>query len=400
MGTRYRVYFTPKTNLETYGDEVEVSEWVRSNLGEITRSIDSAEYSIGVFTYADLTLVLDNSEGVFNDPNDSRSMFKYSRDLCKVRINYTDDDGTTLTFRGLIADEATRVLAKEDDIELTVLGRDSVLRKAQVASGTVTNGMTFLQAMNAILNSQEITRVLGFNAANINPSYNGTVDDGSKFAKKSKKDAIDELLVASNSIMLLDHDDNIVVRSRAHKTDKDPLYLYGKGDLHGRENITDVDGYNTGRHRVFNSIKVNDTEVTDETSKNEYGLRTKEATPAWITNSVTETAVANALLSEFKHPKIEVKVQIATKLAKGYDLLDRVSVDYPLVRTKSGQFFPVSGVTVSGDVNSPVPYVSGSVVIDPNIAFKIIEISENPQSFLTTLLLRQVGTGTSDGTFT
>jgi hypothetical protein len=399
MGTRYRVYLTPKASVEEYGDEIEISEWVRASLGEIRRSIDSADYSIGVFTYADLALKCDNSEGLFNDPNDSRSFFKFSRDLAKIRINFTNDAGTTITFRGLIADEATRVIAADDDIEFKVLGRDSVLRKAQVQAGTVSTGMTFQQAFNAVLNSQEITRVLGFNAANISLSYNGTVDDGSKFSKKTKKVAIDELLLASNSIMLLDYNDNIIVRSRGHRTDKDPLLLYGKGDLYGRENIAGLEDFNTGLHRVFNSIKVNDSEFTDPLAS-VRGVRRKEVSLDWITNADTAETIAENLVEEFKNPKTEVRVELHTDLAKAYDLLDLVSVDYPLVRTKSGRFFPVAGVTVSGDADSPVPYVSGSIVIDPNTAFKIIEIVENPQTFLTSLLLRQVGTGTSDGTFT
>ncbi len=399
MATRYRVYLTPRVSLEEYGDEIEISEWVTANLGTVTRSIDSTDYRIGVFTYSDLNLVCENSSGRFNDFNDSRSLFPYSRDQAKVRVVYEDDDGTTITFRGVIADAATRIIPREDEIEFQVLGRDSVLRQAQVAAGTVTTGMTFEQALNAILNSQEVTRVLGFDAANINPDYNGTVGDGSKFDKKSKKDAVNELLLASNSIMLLDEDDNIIITSRTHDTTKDPLELFGPGDLHGRENITDLPEYNTGLHRVFNSIKINETEETDETSRATYGLRKKEDSFDWVTDTAVEEAIASALVDEFKNQKTELSVEVPTFLAKDYDLLDRVSIDYPLIRRPSGEFFPISGITVSGDETAPTPFISGSVVIDPNVAFKIIEIAEDPKTFMTVLKLRQIGTGASDGFF-
>lgn len=399
MSTRYRVYLTPKTNLETYGDEIEISDYVLSNIGSINRSVDSSDYNIGIFTYSDVKLTCDNNKGLFNDQNDSRSLFPYTRDLAKVRVVYENDDGDTITFRGLIADEATRVIPTSDDVEFKVLGRDSCLRKSQITDGTITDGMTFSSAMNAILNSQEITRVLGFDAGNINPAYDGTIDLGSKFDGKNKKDAINELLVASNSIMVLDGSDNMIVKSRAHDTDTDPLYLFGPGDLSGRENITDLPEFNTGLHRVFNSIKVNDTETKDATSIATYGARKKSVTFDWITSTVTEGLIGAALLAEFKNLKTELKVELPTKVAKDYVLLDRVSLDYPLIKRIAGTFFPISGITLSGDADSPTPHIYGSVVIDPNTAFKIIEIEESVSEFMTTLKLRQIGTGTSDGTF-
>lgn len=400
-GTRYRVYLTPKVNLETYGDEIEISDYVRvDNVGQIVRSIDSSDYDIGVFTYADITLSCHNAKGLFNDPNDSRSLFIYSRDLAKIRVVFERENASSITFRGLIADEASRVIPETDDIEFKVLGRDSALRKAQVPSGTVTDGMTFTQALNAVLNSQEVTRVLGFDAGNIMPAYDGTVGSGAEFNGRSKKDAVDELLLAANSIMLLDEDDFMVVQSRAHDSLKEPLQLYGPGDLRGRENVVSLPEYNIGLNRVFNSVKVNNTVISDVTSVNTYGLRRKEISLNWITDPVVEAAIAQALVSEFRYPKIELQVEIATSIAKDYGLLDRVSLDYPLLIQPSGSRLPISGFAISGDEDTPTPYFSGSIVIDPNVAFKIIEISEDPNSFNTVLKLRQTGTGTSDGSFT
>ncbi len=400
MSRRYRVYLTPKVSLEEYGTEIEISNWVLASIGAITKTIDSSDFNVAVFTFSDIKITCDNSRGLFNDQNDSRSYFTYSRDLAKVRIVYHGADGQTTTFRGLIADEATRNSPTDDNIEFRILGRDACLLKAQVPTGVISNGMTYENALNTILNSQEITRVLGFDAANINPAYNGTIDDGSKFNLMNKKTAVAELLGASNSVMVLDSDDNMIVKSRAHDTEKDPLLLYGPGDLHGRENITDLMDYNTGLHRVFNSIKVGTVETTDSASMATYGARKKTVSFDWMTNTAEMGLVGAALLAEFKNLKTECQVEIPTKLAKDYDLLDRVSIDYPLIKRKAGAFFPISGITVSGDADAPTPHISGSVVIDPNTAFKIIEISEDPGTFLTKLKLRQIGTGTSDGTFT
>lgn len=401
MSVRYRAYLTPRVNLEEYGVEIDVSNYVRGdNIGSITRSIDSSEYNIGVFTYNDMKIVMDNSKGLFNDENDSRSMFPYSRDQAKVRIVFDADEGdTSTTFRGMIADESTRLDPTTDDISFRLVGRDSVLNKSRVASGTVTDGMTFQNALIAILNSSEITRVLGFDAGNIDVDYNGVVDVASAFTGKTKKEAVNELLAASNSVMLLDEDDNMIVRSRDEDTVNEPLVLYGPGDIHQRENITDLPDYNTGLHRLFNQIKVNDTLVEDSTSITTYGARKKEFTFDWITAGATCTAVATAILNTFRYLKTELTVELRTKVARNYDLLDRVSIDYPLIRRPAGDFFPVCGITPCGDVDSPTPFVSGSVIIDPSVAFKIIEIVEDPKQFLTQLKCRVIGTGTSDGVF-
>jgi len=266
-----------------------------------------------------------------------------------------------------------------------------------VDAGTIANGDMISDAIYLILNSSDITRVLTVSAANINPSLDVAISDGSVFNNMNKRNALNELLLASNSILYVDEDDNVIVTSRAHNTEKSPLRLHGPGDLRGRENISDIKNYNTGVHRVFNSITVNDSNVKHTQSITTFGARKKEITFDWITSDAVEDQIANELLEEFKFPKTELEVTISTFLAKDYDLLDLVSVNYPFKLFPAGDRIPFYGAAEYGDAATPYPYVVGSIEIPDTYGFKIIEIQEDPKKFQTTLKLRQIGVDLDDG---
>jgi len=399
LSTTYRVYIQPRTSLNAYGSEIDVTDSVKlSGLQTITRSIDSSDYNFSVYTYNDIDIAADNSFGKFNDVTDSRSIFPYLRDLSKVRVVFSKDGTDYITYRGIINEEATRADIRSDEIIFKVLSRDSVIRKAKVESGTVGNGVSYQLAINAVLGSDGINRVLNVSLSNINPAYNGIVDDGSKFNNVDVRSALNNLLLVSNSILVLDSSDNVIVKSR-NQSAIPPLLLFGKGNSNFRENIVDIANFNTGLHRLFNSVKINNTVANNQTSIDQYGAKQKAISLEFLTNPVTELAVGNALVSEWKFPKIEVEVTVDTSLVQGYDLLDRVSLDYPLVRRPTGRFIPIYGITKFGDAAEPFPYITGSIVIAPTTAFKIIEIKENTRNFLSVLKLREVGTGLDDGGF-
>jgi len=377
-----------------------------ADLGNLKRSIDSGDYDVGVYVYGSINLKVNNEGGLFNDVSDSRSLFTASRNKAKIQFKYNeiDVDGVTVStvrFEGLINDEATRANIEKDEIRFKVLSRDSVIRDTKVAGQAVPNGATAKAAIETILNVSDITNVLTFSAANINPDLNFIIDDGSKFDNLTTKKALDKLLLASNSVFVLDSSFNMIVKSRAEDATADVINLFGKYDIHGRENIGKIKGYTTGRHRQFTSVKVNDTEKSNTALVNDFGVRQKEITLDFITSTATETDIANRLLAEFAVPKIEFSVEVPTELVKDADLLDRISLNYPLrvVPFGGNRFFPTIGITKVGETTEPLPDTFGSIAISPNLAFKIISIKESTKKFFTELKLRQVGTTQSDGLY-
>jgi hypothetical protein len=424
VSTEYRVYITPLYSAFTYGTEVEVSEWVKNVSGTITKSIDSQDFTVGVYTFNDVELTVDNAEGKFSDPQDTRSIFRYSRNLAKVRIVYDRGDGSpSISYRGVINDDATAIDSDSDEATFTILGPDSVFKTATVPAGTITAGMTILNALVAVLNTSDVRSTLNVQLTNINPQNNVAIDDGTKFDGLNKRDAIATLLGASNSVMIIDADSNVIVRDRIQNYGNPTVYLYGKGDLLGRENIISIQNYNTGLQRLFNSVFVvggtPTVEVTDISSTTQtvaqkaltgksnvaasqaiYGVRQKKFNFEWLTEQSTLDDVASGITDEFAYAKIELEVKVPTELVATAELLDQVSVSYPLLLTPTGKFLPVIGVTKIGDADSPLPNVKGSISIDESLGFKIIEKTEELTDFTTTLKLRQVGKTQYDGVLT
>jgi hypothetical protein len=400
-GQRYRVFFTPLLNLNVYGAAVEVTDFVTfDGILNIKRSIDSQDYDIGAYYFGDIDLKVINQNGRFNDSDDFRSMFKYSRDLCKVRVQFENTDATTITFDGLVNEEATKADATGDLVTFRVLSKDSVIRNGKIAGGTIASGVTCQSAIVSILDDPRIASVLTVNPVNIVPDYNFIIDVGSAFDNVPSKDALNLLLLASNSIMLVDNAGVVSVRSRNEDTVKDILTLFGPYDIKRRQNVINLKEYNTGKQRLFTSIKVNNTDATSLALAETFGFKQKQITLDFITNALTEKAIASRLLAEFSSLKIELQIDVPTKLVQSTSILDRVALSWPLrVKPVEGTFLPFVGGAVIGDAMTPLPSVYGSLVVPPNMGFKIIEMIENPKDYVTTLKLRQIGKTISDGWF-
>lgn len=401
MSTVYQVFLTPKVGLMEYGDEIDITDYVKfDGLPTIRRSIDSTDFAIGVYSYDDLSIRCINLNGYFNDEFDTRSIFKFKRDKALVRVVFQNSDGDTIVFKGLINDEATQADAEADDIVFRVLSLDSAIRTTKVSGGVVVTGAMVSDAIFAVLNVPEITAVLGISQLNINPDFDFEIEDGSVFDNETTRDVLNQLLFASNSVMLIDADDNVIIRDRSEDDTADPLNIYGPYDLRMRTNMIRLTNYNPGKHRRFTAIKVNDTEVSDDAFIEDYGYRQKKMEIPFVTTEALAEAIAQRILDEFKVNKIECNVEVPTYVARGVDLLDRVSLDYSLrIKPQAGKFLPVIGSTVIGDTEAPLPDTFGSLSVNPNIRFKVIEIRENPKDFETILKLRQTGTNFEDGYF-
>lgn len=406
MATVYKVLITPRMSQYVYATEIDVSDNIDQNgVGIVKKSVDATDFNIGTYYFGDITLKGFNKQGYFNDPTDQRSIFyPYSRDLAKVKVVFSNEDGDTITYNGLINDAGTTIDVENEEITFTVLTRDSVVRDDTVSGGTISDGMMIKSAFAALLDVPRITSVLTYDVANNNPAYNFAIDVGSVFDNMAKKDALTELLAASNSVMLIDPDGNIIIKDRTDNGNPDVLLLYGKYDIYGRENILGIKNYNTGLQRMFTSIVVENSNTSSSTEKNDpglistFGARQKIFTFNWITDPGIQATVAESILNTFRAPKIEMMIDIPTALVRDNDLLDLVSINYPLrIKPHNNLNLPIIGITKIGDATSPLPDTLGSTIIDPNIGFKIIEMAHDEKQFITTLKLRQIGVTLSDG---
>ena len=393
---QYKVYITPRTALNTYGDEVEVSANIIKS-SNMKKSIDAADYDIGVFYFGDVKLKVDNYNGKFSDQYDVRSIFPYGRDLAKVRISYNDKNGESTVFNGLIDDKATRFNFEKDEVSLVCPSNDSVLRTLRVSADTVGNGETAQNAFKALLNKSEITSVLTYDASLINPSSNITIDDGSKFDNIPTRDAIAKLLIATNSVFIITSDNKMKVSARTFN-DKVAISLYGPFSKRGNQNVLSLKKFNDGKQRQFTVVKVGDQTSIETNYVTDYGYRQKTISNLdFITTDATELTIASALSDEFKFPKIECEVELKTSFAKTINLLDPVKIDYPLRLVPDNKFMPVIGATKVNDSAKNLPFQYGSGKIIWQATFKVIEIKENIKNFTSIVKLRQTGKDIGDG---
>lgn len=408
---RIRVYITPLIYEDIYGDEenvtsnIDVSAFVHENFGKIKREVDSGDYDFGVFVFGSINLKCFNDEGLFSTPDDYRSIFKWKRDLAKVKIVYLDaDNNESVLFNGLLNEDTTREEDMPDSdiddntIKFRILSMDSVFRHVEVTGGAVAAGIYVSTAIKTILNTTKIKTVLNYDAANINVNTDIQIDNGEFFSGLSTKDALDELLLVSNSILYIDKDFNIHVKPRIESPNT--YNLYGHTDPLGRGNILSIKSFNTGIQRTFTAIKVNDTEVQDAATVEEYGYRLKTIDTDIIDDPEKEEIIALNILDEFKVPRFECKVKVPATDVAGIELFDQVQIYYPL------RYLPPEGEEFVTTVNSfklgtsKPSRVKGSVSIPEKLLWKVIGIDEDVKNFTTELKLRQVGKNYGEGYIT
>lgn len=403
---------TPLTDVNTYGTEVDITDFIEEEgIPSITTFIDSEDYDIGIFSYGSIQFTLDNEKGSFNDYSDPRSLFTYFRDLSKVRMVFRqyetlrNSEGIvvstvvtdTTLFKGLIRDEATRLDPASDRITMEALSLESIISNVRISPGAINDDSMTTTAFLEILDNTKVTSLLTVSSGNIDPDLNLTIDDGGFFDALSGLEAIKTLLTATNSVLLINADNEIVIRNRDVDSDLYTLELYGKNDIHGRENIISLSDYNNGFHRIANSIRSSRVESNDTGSIDEIGLRQKQIDFEFITTEGTLQTIADRILAEFLVPKIECKVRIPMSIGKSISLLQRVTINMPLYIEPSGTFLPVIGGADYGDSAAPYPIEIGSVEILPTTIFKVIEIEHDLAAMETTLKLRQIGTTHEDG---
>lgn len=404
MIRQFKVFFTVLVKRDVYGTTQDVSsaidleDFIFSNgVGKISTEVDNGDYDVGVFTYSDITLKAINFYGKFNDENDSRSIFPYTRDLTKVDIVYYDSDGNPFTiFKGVINEEATRASDDQNQVTFKVLSQDSVFRKTKVASGIIQSGQYISEAIRNIIQYPIITSVLTYNPAKINVTIDSLIDDQSVFDDVTVKEALDQLLVASNSVLEIDSSNEIVVRSREDNNNT-PWMFYNYGSFKGEENIINLSDYNNGLQRSFNSVEINNVISFSTPHIDRWGLREKKIDIEFITDTDVLRQIAMNIREEFENPKPECEIEIAFESAKDIRILDLVRMDF---QPKMDPYEPDTTLPLYDIVRYDevlYPRETGNITIVDTMMWKVIGIFVDPAKLTARLKLRQRGKTVHEG---
>ena len=383
------VIINPLNDENNYGPSIDVTDYLISGgIGKVAQTIDSGNYDIGLYTYADLTLTFINYDGKFNDNTNSSSIFYYTRDRAIVTINFFNEQGIVSTiFSGLINDEATRQDIKKDTVKIKVLSRDSILRKTKVAGGLLKDGDFFIDAIKILLNRKPITNVLIFDESLITVGYNNTIDKAEVFSDVDTRSVLESLMNASGSVFRVNNDGKMVVSPR-NVSVKAPLELFGGGNQLQQDNIISIKDFNDGLQRTFNTFTVNEQTFSNENFVNRYGASIKSLNLPFITTEITATEIAEFLVNEFKQPKNELEVIVPVDVATNVEILDPVKVVLKRKAIGYKNFrVPIAGVAIAG--SDYVPFSSGGLKIENNKTWKVTGITEDTKNFETKLRLRE-----------
>lgn len=243
-----------------------------------------------------------------------------------------------------------------------------------------------------ILNQPEITEVLNVSSGNINVGTTFTVDDTTPFIGVTVWSALSDLLLISNSVLYIKNG-AIIVAPRVASTSVKYTF-YGQSSQLGPENIQDIQNITNGIPRMFNSFSWTSnisSALPDYISQNVASIAIYGVSPQTLTQKFTygQQFPLDSLVTEFGLPKQEFDLYTPMTYATlALFLLDKVSVDYPVVYVPGPNPLPICGSAICGQAITPKGI--WSFTESPTNYYKIEGTSIDPQTNLICISMRRV----------
>lgn len=405
--SRFRAFIVPFNQDGTYGTEQEITSDVNfSSISAVKQQLDNNQYNVGVLTYNDFNLKLRNEHGHYSQVGEVNSIFNIKRNDSIFRLYWQIDSflpicgvavcGTAqlsevkLVYEGFIRDDSTSESPRDKAIKLKVLSLESIFSQVEVPNGVISNLDSFEDAFYAILNQTLITNLFTVDVANFDLAFDSTIDDALALASQDGKNAIDELLLLSNSIIYIK--DRVIYISGRVASATSQYTFYGPASRLGLENIQNLLNIRTGISKSFNYWTWRDEtfNVQDATNKALYGVRRKQIDSNVITITAKRQAVLGELATEFGTPKRYFKI----KTPLNYEtielfFLDKVNVDYPTVYfAAEGRNLPFYGIAQYDQDYYPIP--EDFMTIDVNTNWRVMARNIDVKSQLLEFELREV----------
>lgn len=402
----WRVYLNVFDDNGNYTGFQEVSEDVElDSLGTIDFALDNTDYNIGIYRNSNFSITFRNDSGKYSDVGQPTSIFRYTRTNSLLKITWQGNDKPLLSgffkaggevlcpeievFQGFLSDKDLTMDMLTQELAFTVLGKETVLSAATVPFGSLTIGDTISSIIYASLNQTSITDVLTVDPANINVGIDTATDAIADLENKTVWDALQDLLLISNSVLYIKNE-AIIVAPRT--VDSSLAYtFYGQSSILGPENIQDLQNIQNGIARTFNYLywgPSNET-VQNSASVAKYGATTKEFTQTYITNTTNQAAILNDILDEFGLPKQEFDLYTPLNYSTiQLFLLNQIQIDFPPQYLVPPLGLPICGLAICGECETPSAI--WSFTENPSNSYKVEGTSIDPQTDLMCISVRRV----------
>lgn len=402
-----RIYLQPFDDAGMFGEEIEVTSDVdRDALGKIKRSLGDTTYDIGILRYNNLSLKLQNWHGKYSDVDNLKSVFRFRRSGSKVRVTWAPaapaicgiavcgesilSEEVTI-YRGILNDDASVMDADDQIMHFDVLSYDSQFSKVIVPYSDLSGSDTLKDILVKILDQAAITRYATVDSEDINLEVDYIPDDLTWFENKTGKEAIEKILLVSNSVLYIDQD-SIIATGRT-PSDEVKESFFGQNSAIGNENITGINDFRNGNNRIINFVRWQDSSVSESNGESigKWGVFLKELDVEFVTDSDKQSQSAESIVDEFKEPKKELRLEtFITADSIELKFLDKVDIDYPTVVEASGKYLPVVGLTQIGDFESPLPRSLWDFNLNQDQKFKIMGIEVDLKRELISFDLRGI----------
>lgn len=332
---------------EGYSDFIDITEDViESSIGDIKQSLESNEFDVGKITFDSIKLELRNEDSKYSEATNPVSIFPLKRDRSIIKIEWDiNSDGiycgnffcgetflseSRVVFKGLLEENTTVFDVESQNVKFKILGLDSIINKVDTPFASLDLADNFNTLIYKILNQPEITKFFVVEQSNINCKLNLTCDNISSLENTKCLEALQEILLMSNSILFIK--DNICFVKGRNVDAVSSFTFYGPSSDEGIENITNISEYSIGLNRCWNFFTWRDTTIVQKfvDSIDLYGIRKKEFDSELITDNGKRIAILNSYLNEFGFPKTELTltVPMTTQIAD-LSFLNKINIDYP-----------------------------------------------------------------------
>jgi len=396
-------------------DFIDVSRFVEG-IGTLSEDTDSSDFSTGVFRTSNVTINLNNRDGSFSDVDIEQSIFRFTRSNSLVRIVFSlleegslvgqsfIDEGfisdDLVVFEGLLDDDALKLDADDETVKFKVLGKEAILGRLKISPTSDSTGFTIpfsdftgsdliSDLIFKILNRAKVTDLFTVSAGNINPGIDQIPDDLNPLLNLTGREALQRLLVLSNSVLYIKND-AIFVTDRAAGASV-AFTFFGQASQQGAENVEKINKISSGKHRTFNFATWKDNSAARFTNNDSvaiHGSRKQELDFEEFTDTVKQVNIQEAIVNEFKLPKQEFELLTKADYPKlALNLLDKVKVDYPTVFVEQDFPLPICGLVVCGEGVLPLGLWSFSVPASRE--YKIIKKQVDPRNIQMIFKLRE-----------
>jgi hypothetical protein len=396
MANNYTVAVQPITSIDYiknevfYGSEIDITKYVEANsISLLNREIDRDNNDIGLFSYGSISFRVDNSKGLFNQPypyGDGQTFFLRERSRSIFKLKFFDKNNSVLTtFQGISNEQKIKQNLFNDKITFSVRSYDSVFDDNYITGGIITDNINASDAIKNICKLPAVQKVLTYSASNINVERDILINSSNFFQPLSLKEALNNLLLATNSVLYVNNAGAIIVCSR--DVVNATVYTLGNKD------VINIENYNDGTQRLFNQFSIGDGFIARDTASIlEWGLRKKDLNDLenFITDPTNKQSLVNWLVAKYKYKKLEFEATFETNTVKNIDLLDRVVLNWTTyTKEPSGQaIYSLWGGGQWGTFKWNAKY--GGLPILGSRVYKVIAISIDTDRLQTTLKLKEV----------